>query len=1053
MNWSHVHGGSRRLQEPGELCEVLQVPFSEEQLQAICAPLEPGVIIAGAGSGKTTVMAARVVWLVGTGILRPEEVLGLTFTRKAAAELAGRVRDSLQRSGLASSNSDAGEEVIMTYDAFASHLVAEHGLRLGLETNPMLITGAARFRLGARVVNQAPGPFAALPRLRPATVIERMLELDAGLVSHLVSTHQIHTHCDKFSADLAMAPSNRYGNVYASVRDAQATLDERRELADLVDCYQHLKAELGLTEFADQLAAAAHLVHAVDSVSALLRDRFKVVLLDEYQDTSSAQAVLLQGLFGHGHPVTTVGDPFQAIYGWRGAAASNITVFSRDFPRADSSPATQFQLSVNRRSRPRILAVANRIGADLRRAQSDGGTRVAELCAQEGVDGGEVVAAGFETVEAEISWVAEQIADAGRDPQVRWSDTAVLVRRNADLGPLYDALIERDIPVEIVGLGGLLALGEVAPVLATLHLLNDVTANADLITLLSGPRWQIGPNDLALLGTRARELARAANPEQLSDSLIDELDHVVEAADASEVLCLFDALLNPGEAELSTEARQRIQNFVTEFAWLQENVGEPLPDLVRRVILSLGVDVEAAVYGAGRHHDATAQLTRLVEAVADYAEMDAEASLSGLLAYFDAEISHGIGLEQASPSEQNSVKLLTVHKAKGLEWPQVYLPGLADKVFPSERVTDNYVRRSSAIPAPLRGDADSIPQLAEVTDSGIKDYAQALKTEQILAEDRLAYVAVTRAKERLVGTWHVWAAGLQRPRKPSPYFLAIREEAQAQGKVMAEAPPSGDHNPCGTSEVVRPWPHQLDEETMAERRRAAEWVDELRHVPGVPEEAMSAEAAALVAAWDADLDLLVAQAAESDRTVVQVQVPTSLSVTSATRLQDDPQTWAANEIRPMPKAPSPAAELGSRFHAWVQRRFEVASLFDDRQFEVESDQALEQMIGAFESGPYAHRTPVATEVPFMLQLGAHVIRGRIDAVYRGPDGDQVVDWKTSNQPAEPWQLAFYRLAWAKATGCLPEQVDAVFYHVRSGEIHRPPALPDEAALVAALDQR
>ena len=1043
--------GGRRFGDPQELCDALGLPFSGEQLDAICAPLEPGVIIAGAGTGKTTVMAARVVWLVGTGQVAPQEVLGLTFTRKAAAELASRIRSSLTRSGISATSHDEGEEVILTYDAFAARLVAEHGLRLGIEPAPVMIAGAARYRLASQVVRAATGPFSFLSRLRPATVAERVLQLDSALASHLVSPGQVRDHAQSFAADLELAPSNNRGNVYVSVQDAIAALLERLELVGLVEDYRRSKAQRGYTEFADQLAAAVRLVREAPTVAELMRDQFKVVLLDEYQDTSSAQAELLKGLFP-GHPVTAVGDPFQAIYGWRGAAASNITTFAHDFPRAAGHPAMGYRLSVNRRSRAQILDVANEIGSQLRASAATEGTLAGLLRAPEDGGSGVVVAAGFDTAESELAWLAESIADQGRDPAVRWSDTAILVRRNADIGGIYEALSDRDVPVEIVGLGGLLSLSEIAVVLSTLHLLHDITSNADLVNLLAGPRWQIGTADLAALGRRARQIARAANPKPDTPNLATDLDWLLAGTDTSERLCLFDALLDPGQAELSHPGTRRIQAFVKEFGWLQRHAHEPVPDLVRRVIATLGLEVEIAVHGARRRHDAAAQLARFLEAVADYVELDAEASLAGLLAYFEAEVSHGEGLEQATPSEQNSVKVLTVHKAKGLEWERVYLPHLADKVFPSDRGSDNHLRQAAAIPAPLRGDAGSIPQLGEVSDPGIKAYREQLRIEQQLAEDRLAYVAVTRAKSYLAASWHVWSPGTVRPKCPSRYFSAIREEALRQGRVVAEAPPPGGHNPIGWAGAPAAWPHPLDEALAEERRRAAAWVEQARGHQG-PDEPMSAEAAALVGLWDQDLDLLIARARESDRSAIEVRIPESLSVTSATRLQDDPQAWAAQEVRPMPKPPSRGAHIGNRFHAWVQRRYEMAALFDDEEHTMEPDSVLSRLTEAFERGPYANRTPIAVEVPFVLRLGHHVIRGRIDAVYRGASGDQVVDWKTSNRGADPRQLAYYRLAWARATGQDPERVDAVFYHVPSGEVRRAGRLDDEAALVAALDQR
>ena len=175
-----------RLTDPGQLSAVLGIPFSDQQLAAITAPLEPAVIIAGAGSGKTTVMAARVVWLVGSGQVRPEQVLGLTFTRKAAGELGSRVRRALQRAGVLDEDAEAGEELILTYDAFAGRLVAEHGLLLGIEGDARMITGAARYPAGVPGWWPTPRALQHLSRLRPAAVTQRLLELSAELRSHLV---------------------------------------------------------------------------------------------------------------------------------------------------------------------------------------------------------------------------------------------------------------------------------------------------------------------------------------------------------------------------------------------------------------------------------------------------------------------------------------------------------------------------------------------------------------------------------------------------------------------------------------------------------------------------------------------------------------------------------------------------------------------------------------------------------------------------------------------------------------------------------------------------
>ena len=1097
-----------RFDSVAALVEALDISFSTEQLEAITAPLEPGVIIAGAGSGKTTVMAARVVWLVGTGAVRPEEVLGLTFTRKAAAELSQRVRNALLRAGLIADRDvdESGEQLIMTYDAFAARLVAEHGLRLGFEADPTMISGATRFRLASRVVKAAAGPFEFISRLRPATVTERVLRLDADLQQHLVDIDALDAHARDLLLGLRSAPLNNRGNVYADIKKAIIACQERLELASLVGDYQGLKRRLGLVEFADQMAIAARLATEVPQVSSAMRAAFRVVLLDEYQDTSAAQAIMLRGLFsgrtgrdGRGHPVTAVGDPFQAIYGWRGAAASNILTFADDFPRSDGPPAHHFALTVNRRSGRAILDVANVLSGPLRTetgsvidsgsATTDyGGSGMGLLHPAEATPIGQVRAATFETWPEEISWIGDQIAGLRASGEVsRWADVAVLTRRNADIAPLYAELTARNVPVEIVGLGGLLYLPEIMDITATLRLIDDVTANPDLIRLLTGPRWQIGPRDLALLGRRARELARAA-PEPRDDpadepgrsSVLTSLERAVAEVDPTEVVSLLDALDSPGEATYSPQARGRFTRLSAELAWLRRHSDEPVLDLTRRVITTIGLDVELMATPEFARTFRRDQVGAFLDAIAAYVDVDGDASLAGLLAYLQAESDQGAGLEQAVPSDREAVKLLTVHKAKGLEWDAVFLPALMQGVFPSDRVTDNWVINPSVLPADLRGDAGSIPQLADTTYAGIGDYKQQLSRQQRLAEDRLAYVAATRAKRLLVGSGHSWRSDLINARTASTYLRAIIEEAVRHDLLLAEAAPPGANNPLVTEVPPHAWPVPLDPDAWERRQEAALDVERARHrfadlgsYDDPASEPLLLDDHEVVAGWDADIDRLLAEAVESRSPDQLVALPAQLSTTALLRLNADPAAFAADLARPMPRQPSRSARFGTRFHHWVERYFggrlpsgglgqqqllDLDDLPDRADSGAQDEQELRELCEAFATGRFGSTVPYAIEAPFSIWIAGRLVRGRIDAVYLQPEtvapkatGFQVVDWKTGRaDAADPLQLAIYRLAWAEAHGLPVEQIDAIFYHVRSDEIVRPSALPDRRVIESIL---
>ena len=1097
-----------RLGSAADLMDALGISFSTEQLDAITAPLEPGVIIAGAGSGKTTVMAARVVWLVGTGVVRPEEVLGLTFTRKAAAELSNRVRSALLRAGLIADRGvdESGEQLIMTYDAFAARLVAEHGLRLGYEADPTMISGATRYRLASRVVKAAAGPFDYISRLRPATVTERVLRLDADLQQHLVDVDDLDGHARDLLLGLAAAPLNNRGNVYVDVKKATIACQERLELASLVRDYQDLKRRLGLVEFADQMAIAARLAIEVPQVSSAMRSAFRVVLLDEYQDTSAAQAIMLRGLFsgltakdGRGHPVTAVGDPFQAIYGWRGAAASNILTFAADFPRLDGRPARRFGLNVNRRSGRAILDVANVLSRPLRTetghviaahtAQADpSDAGLGLLRAPDRTPSGQVRAATFETWPEEISWIADQIAGlrAGGDVS-HWADVAVLTRRNADIAPLYAELTARNVPVEIVGLGGLLHLPEITDITATLRLIDDVTANPDLIRLLTGPRWQVGPRDLALLGRRASELARAARDS--SDDAEDELgpatvltslERAVAEVDPTEVVSLLDALENPGEAAYSSQARERFARLSAELAWLRRHSDEPVLDLTRRVISTIGLDVEVMATPEFARNSRRDQLGAFLDAVAAYVDVDGDASLSGLLGYLQAESEQGAGLEQAVPSDREAVKLLTVHKAKGLEWEAVFLPALMKGVFPSDRVTDNWVTNPAVLPADLRGDAGSIPQLAETTYAGMVDYKQQLSRQQLLAEDRLGYVAVTRAKRLLVGTGHSWRSDLSNARAASSYLRAIIEEATRHNQLLAEAAPAGSDNPLVAEVPPQLWPMPLDPDAQARRhdaaldvQRARKRFADLGSYDDPESEPMLLDDHEVAAGWDADIDRLIAEAIAARSGDQLVELPIQLSTTAVLRLNADPNGFAAELARPMPRQPSRSARFGTRFHHWLERYFDarlptgglgqqqlldIDDLPDRADSGTHDEQELRELCEAFAAGQFGSTMPYAIEAPFSIWIAGRLIRGRIDAVYQQPMPDavggarfQVVDWKTGRtDTADPLQLAIYRLAWAEAYGLPVQEIDAIFYHVRTNEVVRPAAMPDRLAIESIL---
>ncbi|MEU1848342.1 ATP-dependent DNA helicase [Streptomyces sp. NPDC019990] len=1184
-----------RITDPEQLKELLGIPFTPEQMACITAPPAPQVIVAGAGSGKTTVMAARVVWLVGTGQVAPEQVLGLTFTNKAAAELAERVRKALVKAGVTDPDTidpdnPPGEPVISTYHAFAGRLLTDHGLRIGLEPTSRLLADATRFQLAARVLRESPGPYPALTRSF-SDLVGDLLALDAELAEHLVRPQALRAYDAELLLTLRGAKLTN-----ADLRKVPEAAAARRELAELVTRYRAAKRERELLDFGDQIALSARLAK-IPEVGRLLRDEFRVVLLDEYQDTSVAQRVLLAGLFGEGtgHPVTAVGDPCQAIYGWRGASVANLDDFPEHFPHADGRPATRQALSENRRSGGRLLDLANRLAEPLRALHAG----VEALRPAPGAErDGLVRCALLRTHAEEIGWAADSVAHLVRTGTAP-GEIAVLCRTATDFAEIQGALVARDIPVEVVGLSGLLHLPEIADLVAVCEVLQDPGANASLVRLLTGPRWRIGPRDLALLGRRARLLVSHARVED--DDPDRRLAEAVEGTDPSEVISLADALDTFLETRLdghgdddglpfSPDARVRFARLATELRELRRSLADPLMDVLHRVLTVTGLEVELSASPHALAARRRETLSNFLDIAASFATGDNEATLLAFLGFLRTAAQYEKGLDNALPGGENTVKVLTAHKSKGLEWDVVVVPGLVTGTFPSGQGREKWTSQGKVLPHGLRGDADTLPDVASWDPKGLKAFHEAMKDHQHTEELRLGYVTFTRPRSLLLGSGHWWGPTQKKRRGPSPFLQALSEHCEAgygEIEAWADEPAEDEENPAlHQATADQAWPLPLDEAALARRRAAAEVV--LAHLehpasledghaaaavhapdgfhdpewppppeddeppydepdpfdedpfstadkdpfstadkdpfstadedpfstrdedpfstrdedpfnspdegpfeqpsekapqgrtarstgrrPTVPHQAaaperrgnhpsLTPEEARTIASWDRDLDALTGELLRARDNVTEVRLPASLTASQLLRLAADPDGFAQELARPMPRPPQPAARRGTRFHAWVEARFEALPLpmlepedLPGSEAEIADERDLEALKTAFERTGYAQRTPYRVETPFQFAIAGRVVRGRIDAVYKEGDGDdaryEIVDWKTNrSHTADPLQLAVYRLAWAEQQGVPPESVTAAFLYVRSGEVVRPTDLPDRAALERLL---
>ncbi len=921
---------------PSDLATLFGFPFSQEQLDAITAPLEPYVVVAGAGSGKTTVMTARVVWLVATGLVSPEQVLGLTFTTKAAGQLSARVRRALQQLSDRERGvplHEVGEPVVSTYHAFAGRLLAEHGLRIGVEPGSRLLTEAASVGLAHRVVTRTSRDLAPLG-LAVATVVEYLRDLDSELAEHCLDPAEMRA----FDRDV-VAEVGAEGKPSAAAKKMRETALRRIEIAHLVDEFREARRLRDLVDFSDQMRFGARLAESSPDVGVALRAQFPVVLLDEYQDTSVSQRRLLTGLFGGGHAVTAVGDPLQAIYGWRGASVANIDDFPQHFPRPDSSASPVLRLSENRRSGTRILTAANDLAAPLRVRHP----QVAPLVSPQAAKGaGGIRVALHETYAEEMDWVGDRVREVVDSGRVRPGGVAVLVRASADFPALVRAFTDRGLAVEVVGLDGMLSMPEVAEVVATLDVLNDSTANPSLVRLLTGPRWRIGVRDLALLGQRAAHLAGWQG--RLEDADVDQqLDAAVAGVDPADVVSLLDALDDPGELDYDPEATRRFAALAAEIRSLRRSVGDPLPELVHRVVTVTGLDVEMASSPELLVLHRAEGLASFVDLVAGFADAEGESSVGAFLAWLAMAARFDQVPELDRPPSPDAVQLMTVHRSKGLEWPVVVLPSLTARVFPPVRGISRWTSACNAVPYPLRGDSGSLPVLPGLTAKDDKAFVAACKDHDAHEELRLVYVAVTRAEQLVIASGSWWGPSQLRHRGPSPYLAALRDQCiGGAGDVdtWADQPDDDATNPVLGDVVDIPWPPRPDADSRDRRRAAAASV--LAH-PHLTVEDLRAEHAAptleddppspllglgpadlaVVRGWDDDIALLLEERLAERSATRVVPLPSSLSASDLVRLASDPDLFTRRLARPVPSAPATAARRGTRFHAWVEAHYGV----------------------------------------------------------------------------------------------------------------------------------
>lgn len=910
--------------------EFLLADLNEAQRAAVTHVDGPLLVVAGAGTGKTTVLTRRYAYLLDRVQQDPSRLLALTFTDKAAGEIEDRVLQLLPVGTY--------DFWISTFHGFCQRILEAHGLEIGLPNRFHILTPTDAWLLLRRHLEELP-----LVHYKPLGNPVKFLR---GLLQHISRAKDEGVSPDAYQRYAETAPLE---GTEAEIASERARL---KELAALYGCYRELLLQEDALDFGDLILETLRLFRERPALLRKYQHQFEAVLVDEFQDTNGAQYELLKLLAGPRQALTVVGDDDQAIYKFRGASLANILQFRQDFPEAKT-----ITLLENYRSKKEILDQAyqfichnnpHRLEVSL---QEIGLSK--QLKAMKG-EGGCVDVLWARTVNEEAELIVEKIrAIKQRSESIRWSDFAILVRSNDGAEPFLEALDQARVPSLFLALRGLYAKPVIIDILALLSLLDGYHESAVVWRALSLPGIDLGGRDLAEL-------------LQCSTRKGHGLWQTVVLATQGRAEC---TLSDQGRAGIL-----RLTQFVDALAEFAKR--ESAFHVFQKALEESGYLTHLLRLSEGEKREALRHLNAFVERIKRYEQVSLSPSLRGFLEEFRLELESGEeGALEADPeSGPDTVKILTVHAAKGLEFPYVFLVSLVDQRFPTRA-------RAEAIPLPNGLVTERLPE---------GDY-------HLEEERRLFYVAMTRAKEELYCSGASQYGGT-REKKPSAFLaeagLDIPEPAQEEVIDLTKgliASTLAVEEPAAFGDQAYYQLKRTFSFTQLASFRKCPLQYKFAHLFRIPVlgSFQKSFGQSMHLVFQRLLQLHLARLTEA-------QQPTLFDAPTRKR--------SGLLIEPV--------EAEQIFDdAWIDEWYPTRVQHD--AFYAKGKLALAHFFGA-----YKEEAPLVVEVekPFTLLLGVHALKGKIDRIDRNPDGTYTIfDYKTGEakeklETEDKEQLYLYQIA-------------------------------------------
>ena len=1026
----------------------LPIRLSPEQQAVVDYPLVPLRVSAGAGTGKTTTVSYRMARLVTEEGLPPEQLLGLTFTNKAAEELSHKIQEVL------SGRSDPLREAqVNTYHGFCAQIVTEFGAVLGMERNLSIIGPAQTRQLIKRVIRE--NALSDLDNTDMFYLPGAIIRFSSSLADHLVDPDRVDEQM--LAAEIPQLDGVRFRRK-GDLHDYQrlvASFAKRRGMVEAAHGYQDYKRRLGVVDYGDLIVLAHRILETEPGMAQRIRDRYRAAVADEYQDTNAAQRVILQLLFGDGFPLTVVGDSDQTLYEWRGASLGNFRSFPTHFPTKDGTPSQTLHLTLNRRSGADIIHFDNRVKDEI-------GSHTPSLQPLRDAPRSRVTAEWHPTFIDEAVWIAEQLVERHREGR-SWREMAVLFRKTKDIPGVYRQLVSHDIPVEVANLGGLLAVPEVVEIHSWLKVIGRFDDRVAAARLLSGSRFRLGLGDIRILGRFSRR-----DPEGRPRSLLDGLEDDL----------FWD--------ELSASQVEAFGRFHAEYRELlgicqSRSAGEAC----RMILEETGVWADVESMSHNTRLSARLNLYRFLELAEDWSPLEGQSTIGGFLDYLDALLEEPAEeVDAARLSDEDAVALLTVHKAKGLEWPVVFVPAIYSRNFPSQAVGgyDNPYRKAETIPWEWRLDPPPHEPITPGMDAPgltglLRRTAEEVKAQHRSQEWRIAYVAATRAMEELVlsgAHWYGYPEPTVRPQLPHQSdFFRIAWEA------IREPPAPGDVE----EELSRAYPPPDRPESFATPSQALHAPDPVFGDGGWPEGIRRAledpDWTAGVARREEVGEEYQAALDEFSELLFRLPDPTPddrpeeiyTSATGLVTYAQCPKKYYWTAVDPLPRRYSYVTRRGTRIHRQIelhhQGKVPLLEPDDDIPELIGDDRPADSPADPFQvflDSRFSKMRIQWLERGFTLRLGeGFLVRGRIDAVYRRESGAwEIVDFKSGRPPADDphgarlAQMQVYALAVSEIPelGPAPADLSVTIAYLGGGRLaERPSAKEADTSWLAAARRR